>query len=257
MTRRRPQPATSSTPPALLTRIAKPDEPAPPWSLTSAVITLVFAFILVVIGTLFTFTWGGDSASPLVGWLISSGLIAAMVWQVRSRDREALRLNAPTLPVPLIAFIAFGLALALDVIGLALTGAFLPAAPLLSLSSGVELIPLLLAGLLLIVMQPLAEELLFRGMLLPAARAALGGWAGLILTSAAAGAFHWLIYTPSIALTPEMNALTPYWYGFIAPMLAAGVYGVVRIGTRSTRAAIIAHMMFGAFALIKLLIIAG
>jgi membrane protease YdiL (CAAX protease family) len=257
MTRRRNQPAAARPTASLLARITTPDEPAPPWSLTSAAITVVFAFILVVIGTLFAFTWGGEATSPLIGWIVSGALIAGMVWQIRARDREALRLGAPTLPVPLIAFIAIGLALALDLIGLAVTGAFLPIPALLGFSSGLDVVSLLLAGLLVILIQPIAEELLFRGMVLPAARAALGGWAGLILTAVASGAFHWLVYTPSITLTPEMNALTPYWYGFIAPTLAALVYSVARIGTRSTRGAIAAHIAFGAFALIKLLIITG
>lgn len=235
-----------------MTRLARVDT-TPPWSLASAALILVFAFIVLIVGTTAAYVWLGDrSTTPLIGWTLGCLLIAALVWQTRAQDRADLRLGASSAPIALVMFIGVGAAVAIDVLGLAVTRAFLPVPELLDISiDGVSAGDIALAALFLIVAQPIGEELAFRGVGLPALRAALGGWIGLIVASAAYGVFHWVAYTP--AYSAESGAAAAVWYGLIAPIAAGLLFGGVRVVTGSTRAAIAAHMAFGIFALFKLL----
>lgn len=239
-----------------LARLAQVDF-TPPWSAASAALTIVFAVLLIIIGTAAAFAWLGEGgATPLAGWLVGSMLMILLVRQTRVRDREALQLGTSRTPLALVLFIGVGAAITIDVVGLALTGAFVPVPELLGLNrDALNAVDLILATLFLVVAQPLGEELVFRGVALPAIRSALGGWGGLIVTSVAYGVFHWIAYTPSYS--PQYGTFAPYWYGLIAPMIAGLVYGIVRISGGSTRAAIAAHAAFGLFAIIKLLVLAN
>ncbi|MBC7814346.1 MAG: CPBP family intramembrane metalloprotease, partial [Burkholderiales bacterium] len=107
------------------------------------------------------------------------------------------------------------------------------------------------AVLLMVLAQPIAEELVFRGILFPALRAATGAWAGLFLSALLYGTFHLLTYAP------PQEGLVGVWYGLFAPLLAGLVIGGIRAYTGSTRAAIVMHVGFGIFAVLKALTITG
>ncbi len=226
----------------------------------TAIITIIAAiFLLVIIGSLAAESLFQPGIIPVYGWSIGAGLIALLVWQTRARDRAALRLGAPTTPLLLIMFIAFGAAVAIDVIGLALTGQF-TAHPELLLVSTLGARALSVGALLpsiafVVILQPIAEGLLFSGVTQPALRAALGGWAGLFVTALLFGVFHFLAYTPTFYFTGGVVTAPYYWHGLGAPLLAGLVFGAVRILTGSTRAAIAAQIAFGLFALLKLLVV--
>jgi membrane protease YdiL (CAAX protease family) len=102
-----------------------------------------------------------------------------------------------------------------------------------------------------VVAQPVAEELVFRGIALPALRQGFGAWMGLVLCSLAYGLFHQLAYSS------PTNDATLVWYGLALPLLAGLFISGVRVYTGSTRAAIAAHMAFGLFAVLKALTLAG
>lgn len=239
---------------SLIARLARVDF-TPSWTAPSAVLTVIFAFIVIVVGTTAAYVWLGDtSTTPLIGWAFGCLLMAFMVWQTRAAGRAGLALATSKSPIPLVMFIALGAAIAIDVIGLAVTRAFLPAPELLDLNmTALNAGDVMIALLFMVIAQPVGEELVFRGVALPAFRVALGGWGGLLISAVVYGVFHWIAYTPSYSA--EYAGLTPYWYGLIAPILAGLTFGITRIISGSTRAAVAAHIAFGIFAIIKLLVV--
>lgn len=236
---------------ALLKRIAQLD-PTPPWSLGAALLTFVAAFVAIIVGTFFGISFFGveTSYALLVGWSFSMALIVALVLQTRRRDLPALRLAPPALPLPVILLIAFGFAVAIDLIGLAFTGVALPALELLNLTAP-GLLDWVFAILFMLLAQPIAEELVFRGVLFPTLRDAAGAWGGLALNALVYALFHLLAYPLSTAAPTEISL----WYSLLQPFLAGVVIGAIRAHSGSTRAAIIAHAAFGLFALLKLYVV--
>jgi membrane protease YdiL (CAAX protease family) len=82
-------------------------------------------------------------------------------------------------------------------------------------------------------------------------RETLGTWVGLVASAALYAVFHALAYPPA----PGQPA--GYWYGFVLPFVAGVFFGGVRAYTGSTRAAILAHVAFGVFAVLKAFALAG
>lgn len=241
--------------PSLLKRIATL-ESAPPWSLGFALLTLLLAFVAVVAAVAFAEVWvGGRPAALLIGWTLA-GLVMAMFvfqWRRAEQDRAALRLGAPRVALPLLLVINLGMAMLLDLVSLALTGQFVPLPELLPLAQAPgDAFAWVFAAVLMLVAQPLGEELVFRGVAQPALRAALGAWPGLLVAALAYGAFHLLAYTPQYA---QGSADAFLWFGLILPALDGVVFGINRAATGSTRAAILAHATFGLFALLKVVFI--
>ena len=218
--------------------------------------TVIFALIAMLIGAAVALIWASTATyTQLAGWTIGGLLVAIFIWQTHLRDRDALRLAPPQTPVIFVMFVAFGLALALDLLSLGVTGEFLPKPALLGLNPGaLGLLDWAFTALFMIVVQPAAEGLAFRAITFPALRAVTGAWAGILLTAVLTGLFHMLVYPPNYNTT---SALTPLWYGLIIPVVEAVLYGMVRASTKSTRAAIAAQAAFGLFAVVKLLMLTG
>lgn len=231
-------------------------EPAPPWSLTTALLAPLFAFIALIVGSGVMIAWAGEKDyTGLAGWTLGAVLTILFIWQSHRSDRDALRLDAASTPIPFVMFIAFGFALALDLLSLAVTREFLPAPELLGLNPGtLGFLEWGFAALFMVILQPIAEGLVFRGVVIPTFAARLGAWGGIIATAVLAGVFHLLIYPPNYATTAP---ITPIWYGLAMPLLQALLFGMVRGYTRSTRASIAAHAAFGLFAVLKLLAVVG
>jgi membrane protease YdiL (CAAX protease family) len=232
-------------------------EPAPPWSLRSAVLTVVFSIAAMFIGTAMALAWfEGQPAVEHVGWLIGLVLMTVYVLQTRRRpeDRAALRLGAPETPFFLLAFLALGAALTVDVISAVIDGGrFLPIPEMLYARLDAGLAPFVVTAAFMIVAQPVGEELVFRGVLYPAL-GAFGGWARWLASSIAFAAFHALIYAAAAQYeTPGANL----WHAFGAPLVLGLLCGWVRARTGSTRAAIIVHAAFGVFAVAKAIALSG
>lgn len=237
--------------PGLFQRIATLESP-PPWGLGFALLAIVLAFVAVVAATAFVGAWVGDTpVTLLIGWTLAGLVVAMFVFQSRRTpaDRAALRLGGGRMALPLLIVLNLGLAMLLDLLSLAVTGQFVPLPELLPLAQiPGDTFAWVFAAVLMLVAQPLGEELLFRGVAQPALRAALGAWPGLLVAAAAYGAFHMLAYTPVYA---DGNPNTFLWFGLILPALDGVVFGMNRAASGSTRTAIIAHAAFGLFALIK------
>lgn len=249
----------------LLQRLSR-EEPAPPWGLVTALGTAVGAFAAIILGTSLASAVLGDQPSTfVVGWSIAMAGMALFITVTRNRtpqDGAALRTGSTRSPLPLVLLFSVGVAITFDLIGLIVTGVALPVAQLLRYFNitaspiqalDVGLTGWLLALLFLAVFQPVGEGLVFRGVLFPALRTALGAWGGLLFTAVFHAVFHLLAYAPagggaSFALT---------WYSLLLPFLNGLYLAGVRAYTGSTRAAIIAHAGLGAFAVLRALFFAG
>ena len=230
-------------------------EAAPPWGTGAALVTVFAAFVMIVAGTTIALVWlEGRSYAELAGWTLAGVIITIFVLQTRRRpeERAALCLTAGGVPLPFVMFLCLGFALLFDLLSLAVTGAFLPVPELLgvNLRAG-GLVEWLFAIAFVLLMQPVAEELVFRGVVFPAVRRALGAWVGLAACAGVYALFHLLAYPPNYA---GVSGITPIWYGLLLPFLNGLIISAVRAHTGSTRAAIAAHAAFGIFAVVKLLV---
>lgn len=242
----------------LITRIDQPETP-PPWGLGIALASLIAAFGALILGVGITTTVLTNGSLPvtlLAGWSIGSGLILAFVWFTRRKPEERAALRLGSLPVAslfMVLLVGLGLAITLDVVSFRVNGQFVADVELASLY-GVP-IPLaagLAAALFMVVMQPAAEEVIFRGVIFPALRKASGVWLGLAINALLYAVFHLLAYLPQGA--PDDASM---WYGFVVPLVGGLFFSAVRAYTGSTRAAIAAHAAFGLFALVKAITLAG
>src|SRR5688572_4061343 len=110
------------------------NEPAPPWSLLSALVALVASFALIIAAFALVATWLGDNpALSLIAWALGGFALALYVFQSRRKEREALRLAPMRASLPLLLVINIGFAMLLDVLSLAVTRQFLPAPELTAL----------------------------------------------------------------------------------------------------------------------------
>jgi len=238
-----------------------PPESAPPWGLPAAALAIVGAFVAMIAVSVFVGTWLGERpATLLIGWTFGGLAVLAFVLQSRrsAPDRAALRLTRTRMVLPLLLALNIAIAMLLDLLSLGVTGQFLPVSELLPLAQQPgEVASWLFAVVFMVIVQPIAEELVFRGVTLPALRATFGGWAGILASAILYGVFHFVVYSPTYpALYPDATRDTALWYGLLLPSLDGLVFSLVRARAGSTRAAIIAHAAFGIFALLKLLYLA-
>ncbi len=238
-----------------LASVSLPDSP-PPWSLTSALITVIFAFVALIIGAGVALVWAGtQDYTQLAGLTLGGILIILFVWQTRRQERAALRLTTSPTPLLFVMFVSFGCALALDLLGLAVTSDFLPAPELLRLNpNALGVAQWGFSVAFMVIIQPIAEGLVFRAVLLPALRTVISGWGGVLIAAAISAAFHYLIYPPDYV---NVSSISPLWYGLVVPLVGAILFGAVRASSKSTRAAIAAQIAFGLFAVVKLVTLTG
>ncbi len=240
---------------AFLQRLQR-DEPAPPWGIFTGLLAFGVAFVFIALAgvALASFVFPPQSPSSLIaGWLVGSVLLVGYITatQRTPEARAALRLDNKSLPV-LIAFgIGLSAAVVFDLIAIPIAGAILIPPEFSIYTSNPGVMGWLLAGLFVLAVQPLAEELVFRGVMYPALRAEQRVWVALFVSAAFYGIFHQLVYPH-----PAQGA-AGLWYGLIEPLLFGLVLGGIRAASGSTRAAIAAHAGIGAFALLKALLLLG
>lgn len=236
----------------------KQSEAPPPWSMASAIVTVFAAFIAFTTGGIAALTWIGDQPiAAIVGWCLGALATILIVLQSRRQPdhRAALRLGGARSPLLFILFVGIGLAVAVDLLSAAVTGAFLIAPELLNMSAAASGVGAWLVALLFMaVLQPIAEELVFRGMLFPQVRLLVAPWGGLLITALLYALFHALIYPPAYV---GVGDFATFWYAFAVPLLHGLILSGTRARTGSTRAAIGMHAAFGLFALLKLALLIG
>ncbi len=249
---------TETLPRGLIARLAAV-EPAPPWGWNAALSTIAVTLIAgLLIVPLFITAWLDvrSITFPLI-YLIVGLVMAYWVTSTRTEpnERAALHMETPETPLLFLLFIMIGFALALDLLSLGVTGNFLPMMELATFDrANAGVIDWVLAVGLMVFVQPIAEGLVFFGVLFPLFRSRVGAWLGLALTGFSYGAAHFALYT---AGGGSLDAKTLIWYGLVLPSLHGLILAGVRAHTRSTRAAIFAHAAFGLFAVLKLFAITG
>jgi len=223
-------------------------DPAPPWGIFSALNTVLVALVAIIAGSFIALTIVGETAytaivASTIGLLLATGFV--LVSRREPAEREALRLGDTDSRLFLVFLFALGMAILIDFIAVSASGLFLPVPELTGLlQRDPGIVGWLLAASFMLVVQPTGEELVFRGVFFPAARHALGAWGGLLICALVYALFHYIAYA-----APDTNII----YALVSPLLAGLVLSGVRAYTGSTRAAILAHMAFGLFALLKLL----
>jgi membrane protease YdiL (CAAX protease family) len=237
---------------SILARIGKAEAP-PPWEIFSALYVMLVALIARFAGTFIAFAVLGETMlAGHVNWIIGCVLTVGFVALTHRRHRAALRLDEPVGSLILVLLISFGLAIAFDLLSLAVTNIFLPVPELLSLfGRPVDGLNWIAVIALMVVAQPIAEEMVFRGVVFPSFRSRFGAWPGLVLCALAYALFHFIAYS-SPSDSPVLM-----WYALALPFLVGLVISAIRGYTGSTRAAITAHVAFGLFAVLKALTLAG
>jgi membrane protease YdiL (CAAX protease family) len=241
----------------MLKRIATAEE-MPPWGYLFALGAFMVMFLGIIIGsTVMSLVFPDGSPSVLlVGWGI--GMTITIIYVLTSRrqspdDIEALRMGATNTKLLIIALWSVGFAILFDLISWAVVNTqVLSTAELFGFVGGdISAMSWLIAGIFMILLQPLAEELVFRGLMFPAFRGMFGVWVGFWMVIIFHTLFHFLAYLP---VTSDNTIIL--WYGAGLPFLHATFITAVRGYTGSTRAAWVAHAVFGAFAIIKTIIFA-
>lgn len=256
----------------------------PPWGLFAGLSGVIVAFAAVIIGTTLALALLGDAQyTTLAGWTIAAVLTIIFVFVRFNKPEQRLALwgdssivanagkrSAPTraeiesnpaTPLQDLFFyllIGVGLAVTLDIITFRVTSPALPEPELLRFFQLVRLynqpatfLAWAFALAFMAFAQPIAEELVFRGVLLPSFRAAVGAWPGYLFSAVFYGIFHLLAYAP------PPNDFNGLWYGLIVPFIGGLIFGAARLYARSTRAAMLMHAGFGLFSVVKLLTLLG
>lgn len=244
---------------SLIRRIAR-TEPAPPWGPVTALGVVVGAFVALLAGTVIVSIVAANSpTATLVGWSIGMVAIALYITVVRNRtpeDGQAMRIGPTTAPLLIYLLLGLGVGITLDVISLAVTGQTFPVPELLGFFDlgtappsfvNPGILGLVIAGLFLMVIQPVGEALVFHGVAYPALRANLGIWAGFFITALFYAVFHLVAYSPP----GGGGNFTLVWYTVIVPFLDGIFLTTCRAVSGSTRAVVAAHVGLGLFALIR------
>ena len=244
---------------SLLEKLSLPEAEAPPWSIVSAWLSVVAMLIsLTIVGpALASILLGSDAVTPfllMLSWAIGMALTAAFVLVARRSSEQswqALRLVRGELPLALSLLIGIGIALALGLTVSLASGQFLPAPEIWGFQSQGAM-GLLLAALMLVVLQPLAETLVFQAVLLPRLRWTFGHWGGVIATSAAFTLLRLLVFTQAYGSTYDL-----LWYGLVYPAGIGLMFCLLKVFTRSSGAVLGARMSAGLVFLLTALVLFG
>ncbi len=243
--------------PSLMRRLQARETP-PAWSLATAFVFVVAYIVLLIAGQLMVITLSGSSVeTPLprmlsIGALLGSLVTAGGVAQWARRRFQStwidnLRLR-PAIKPPLFAVVLFslGAAWAIDLVGVLLKlkgDDVVP--PLLGGLNGPISVAWVLAAVLAVFVQPLAEGLVFAGVLYPAL-------AHLLRNNVIASIAVAVVYTLISAVFLSTGA--GLWYALIQPFLMALVMVLIRAYSQSAQSAIVSRALFGLFFVLAALI---
>ncbi len=232
---------------SLRAKLSLPEDAAPPWRPLSAALTVAVLLVcLIVVGpALASLLLGSQEITPFLlmfSWALGMGLAIGFVLVNRrssAEDWAALRLVPGHLPRPLVLLLGVAIALAIDLVVSLAGGRFLPVTEIY----GFQLYGargLILAALLVILLQPLAESLVFQAILLPSLRWRLGPWLGVFTASALFVALHLLVFWSAYSEVYDL-----LWRGLVYPAFLGLAFCLLRVYTASSSAVIIARMSAG------------
>jgi membrane protease YdiL (CAAX protease family) len=238
-------------------------EPAPIWSLGSAFLfTGAFILVSILAQTLVVTVFGGGLAPIInpnavavgVGLACLLNAVVIVQWVARrvkgGSVAGALR-YAQSSPLPVFVVVLLGLAgaYAIDLLGVLINakGGLIVPPEFVTLTAPADgLLYWAVAALIIIVVQPIGEELLFHGLLYPALAAQFRNIGALLGTAAIYAIVHLVL-----------SSQGSIWFAVLQPFLMAAWVGILRAYTQSTRVAIITRAMFGLFFVLSALILSG
>ena len=249
---------------SLMQKLSRP-ETAPPWSIIAAAITAVVILVnLIWVGpAMSSLLLGSAEPTPfllMLGWTFGLALTLAYVLVNRRSSPaswQALRLNRGFLPTQIALLVGVAIALGVNLVVSLASGQFLPIPEIYGFQTQ-ELAGTILAALLLVAAQPLAESLVFQAVLLPSLRSTVGPWGGVIITSAL---FTLLRYAVFFSPYQDFDAWaaynSPLWYGLAYPLLTGFAFCLLKVYTDSSRAVIIGRVGAGLVSLLTALALVG
>ena len=232
---------------SIMQKLSRAEAAASPWSVASALTSVMVMLVsLAVIGpAAASLLLGSQEATPtllMLGWAIGLAAAAAYVTVNRRSSADswrAMRLRRGYLPLPMGAMIGVAIALAIDLIVSLGSGQFLPVPEIFGFrtqgSGGV-----LAAALLLALLQPLADTLVFQAVVLPSLRWRLGPWRGVIATCL----LYILLYA-LVFFAPYQAAYNAIWYGLVYPLLLCLSFSLLKVYSDSSLTVMIARVSAG------------
>jgi|GEM_PF-510913 len=250
---------------SLMQKLSVPEAADPPWSILITIVIVVVLFInLTIVGSAMSSVMLGidDNTDPtpfmlLLSWTIGQAITIVYVVINRRSSYEswnALKLSRGLLPLPLVLMVGVAVALTVDLVINLASGQFLPIPEIYGFQAD-GIAGILLAGLFLVLIQPVAESLVFQAILLPKLRFMLGAWGGVIITTIVFTLLHYSIFYLSYQSNYPESALV--WYGIVYPLATGLMFCLIKVYTGSTRAVIIARMGAGATFLLTALVLVG
>ena len=225
------------------------------WRALDVFFSIVAFFLSVaIIGVaLASILSGGLEVTPatlILGWLIGQVVMLGYLYIAflrRPNRQHALKLGSPQRPLPLYLLIGVALGLSVNLIAAVGRQAFAPAAELQSLANSQQ-IAWVYAAVFMVLVQPISEQLVFQGIILPKLAASLSRIGGVLITAGIYAALHFAIYVSN-----PTDGSSQLWHGIVAPFIAGFVYATIRLRTGSTRAAIMANVGAGIVAILTAL----
>ena len=246
----------------LLNRINAPEAVPVPWTWRLAAVLIPVYVVVFFAALLFTTTSADrsfESPEPeVLAWssLMSLILMLFLTYQYTSTAFfhaqedgkvsdsmtvwQALHLgDSVNTPLPIVMLLAFAAAIVTDLVRrlVGVSEASLPM-PLYRVDQDNTAI-FGAAVLVMVVLRPLVEELIFRGILYPALLKIRPPLDSIGISALLFAVMHYIIY-------PEF-----VWWGFVLPLIIGICAGMGRAATQSTLAAIGIHAMFGLFLVLR------
>ncbi len=244
---------------SLLQKLSLPEPAAPPWRLLTAVLTLTAMLVcLTVLGpALASLLLGSQQATAdllMLSWALGMAATALFVLINRrgSADSwQALRLSKRGPPLPLMALLGVAIALFINVLISLPSSQFLPLPEVYGIGAQGPM-GLIVAALLLVCLQPLAETLVFQAVLLPSLRWTLGAWRGLIATCLVYALLHLIVF-----FAPWQSVYNTLWYGLVYPIAVCLAFSLLKVHSVSSLSTLVARISAGLVFLLTSMAITG
>lgn len=249
----------------LMQKLSIPEAADPPWSsMIATLMVIVLLITLMFVGiAMASILLGieGNEYPPfalMLGWMLGEAITIAFVLINRRSSQEswlALRLSKGHLPIPFVVMVGVATALFVDLVISLASGDFLPIPEIYGFQAeGVA--GILVAILFVALIQPIAESLVFQGVLLPKLRFIMGAWGGVVVTTVVYTLVHFAVFYSSYPTAYPQS--TMLWYGVAYPLLTGLMFCLMKIYTNSTRAVIVMRIGAGlTFVLTALVLVSG
>lgn len=251
----------------VLARVRQPEKLPALWNWPLGV-GLAVAYLIVLFAALLFTTSAADTpldGSPepgVLAWsnLIGCALTGVLIYQYVStafynaQDSKKIPLQtrlanamgfipSQNTPLAFVALAAFTIVVLVDVVSFIVGVPFdsLPR-PLLDLSLEEDLGQFIIGLLVVVIARPIIEEIIFRGILYPALVKKMDAVQAVGITALVFALVHFVLDSS-------------LWWGLVYPLLLGLTAGIARGATKSTYAAILTHLMFGLFIMLRAIIL--